>query len=66
MDCCPHCGGTTGFEQTLITRVIHNYEWSGAPNGYWDGGMPEKMLIPVCRDCGKRVPNAHDLANESG
>lgn len=55
MECCPHCGGETGFQTVIYTRGIQHYKWNACPNGYEDGGIPERVLLPVCSDCGKRV-----------
>lgn len=55
MDACPKCGGTSGFEYTVLLRSTRAGMW-----GKFEGGEVSTKVLKdpqtvTCIDCGKRV-----------
>ena len=64
MECCPHCGGTTGLEYKDYGNVLHYHEEWGTGEKEWIETtciMPEPK-IGYCEDCGRgiRLERARD------
>ena len=51
---CPHCGGVSGFQTSVVFHAKRFYEWSGVDTDT-DGYSVKSEANPRCLDCGKPV-----------
>lgn len=66
MNCCPHCGGTTGYYTKEVARYLYYSRFDGTPdelhNGIAEmGRVPRNKTIAYCTDCGKRIAAVEEM-----
>lgn len=52
--CCPHCGGTSGFQQTWTARFTTFFAWEGTLEDTNEPSAIRNNLFR-CSDCNKVV-----------
>lgn len=66
MECCPHCGGTTGYFTKEVVCYPLYFQFDGSAdernNGIADiTRVPRRKTIAYCTDCGKKIAALEEM-----